>query len=219
MKQLRRRTCVYCEEFDPYATGVQLRKKREALSLSQSRLADCLSLMGYRISVNSLGAWERGEKIPSLSHLFMLAHFYECTLNELVLSRRRNHDDADEDQLVHYVAVLNWPYAAAYTVFLYRKLRYAGLKTEKKSLRDYRRDFFFIRRISPFLHPPPPPLHRPYVPFLHCQRHQRRVALADAHGAADLLGDNDTPEVIDAAHDTGSFHILKQSPCFANLYR
>ena len=36
--------------------------------------------------------------------------------------------------------------------------------------------------------------------------HQRRVAFADPHGAADLLGDDDAAEIVDAANDTGGFH-------------
>ena len=36
---------------------------------------------------------------------------------------------------------------------------------------------------------------------------QRGVALADTHGAADFLRDNDTSEVVDTADDSGSFHI------------
>ena len=35
----------------------------------------------------------------------------------------------------------------------------------------------------------------------------QRVALADTHGAADLLGDDDTSQIIDPAHDPGCFHI------------
>ena len=36
---------------------------------------------------------------------------------------------------------------------------------------------------------------------------QRGVALADTHGSSDLLGNNDTSEVVDTADDSGSFHI------------
>lgn len=91
---------AYCEEFDPYETGERLRRNRKALSLSLLGLADCLSAMGYEISVNSLGAWERGEKAPSLGHLIMLAHFYGRTLDELVVCRHRFRDEGDRDQLV-----------------------------------------------------------------------------------------------------------------------
>ena len=93
---------AYREEFDPYETGVLLRRNRKARNLSLFRLADCLSAMGYEISVNSLGAWERGEKAPSLDHLIMLAHFYGRTLNELVVSRRCFRDEGGEDQLVPF---------------------------------------------------------------------------------------------------------------------
>ena len=34
----------------------------------------------------------------------------------------------------------------------------------------------------------------------------KRVALADTHGAADLLRDNDPSEVVDSAHDSCCFH-------------
>ena len=44
----------------------------------------------------------------------------------------------------------------------------------------------------------------------------QRVALADAHGAADLLGDDHAAEVVDPAHDSGCLHILKTPLlCFA----
>ena len=39
-----------------------------------------------------------------------------------------------------------------------------------------------------------------------CQCHHQRVALADAEGAADLLGDDDPAEVVDPADDACSFH-------------
>lgn len=97
---------AYCEEFDPYETGERLRRNRKALSLSLFGLADCLSAMGYEISVNSLGAWERGEKAPSLGHLIMLAHFYGRTLDELVACRHRLRDEGDRDQLVPYLKAI-----------------------------------------------------------------------------------------------------------------
>lgn len=59
----------------------------------------------------------------------------------------------------------------------------------------------------------PPPLsfgqiaHSEAESFPPCQRRLQRVALADTEGAADLLRDNDTPEVVDAPNDTSSFHI------------
>jgi transcriptional regulator with XRE-family HTH domain len=93
------RTC--CVEFDPYATGARLRKMRKSRNLTLSDLADhYLAMQGYQISVNSLQAWEVGKKIPSISHLLMLATFYQCTLDELVVSRRRSPDGDDGDQLV-----------------------------------------------------------------------------------------------------------------------
>ena len=42
------------------------------------------------------------------------------------------------------------------------------------------------------------------------------VALADTHGAADLLGNDHAAEVVDPAHDSGCLHILKTPLlCFA----
>lgn len=110
MKRSLDHVCAYREEFDPYGTGVRLRRNRKALSLSLFGLADCLSAMGYEISVNSLGAWERGEKVPSLGHLIMLAHFYECTLNELVASRRCLRDEGDRDQPVPFLQTIWSPH-------------------------------------------------------------------------------------------------------------
>ena len=40
-----------------------------------------------------------------------------------------------------------------------------------------------------------------------CQLVIQQDAFADTHGAADLLGDHDTAEVVDAAYNTGCFHI------------
>ena len=39
-----------------------------------------------------------------------------------------------------------------------------------------------------------------------CQCCLRRVALADAHSAADFLGDDDPAQVVDPSYDSGSFH-------------
>ena len=58
----------------------------------------------------------------------------------------------------------------------------------------------------------PPPLslsqivHCKAKPFPPCQCCLQRVALADAEGAADLLGDDDPAEVVDPADDACSFH-------------
>ena len=40
-----------------------------------------------------------------------------------------------------------------------------------------------------------------------CQCYLLRVALADAQGAADLLGDDDSAEVVDPSYDSCSLHI------------
>ena len=37
----------------------------------------------------------------------------------------------------------------------------------------------------------------------------QRVTLTDSHGAADLLGDDHTAKVVDAADNSGCFHIYK----------
>ena len=41
----------------------------------------------------------------------------------------------------------------------------------------------------------------------------QRVALTDTHGAADLLGDHDPAQVIDAPHDPSCFHLYTSSSC------
>lgn len=93
MKNIRR-------EFDPCATGALLRQKRKNRNLSLVRLANSLWAEGYEISVNSLSAWERGEKTPSYDHLFMLADFYECPFHELVACRQRSRSEDDRGQPV-----------------------------------------------------------------------------------------------------------------------
>ena len=35
----------------------------------------------------------------------------------------------------------------------------------------------------------------------------QRLSLSDTHGAADLFGNDDTAQIIDAAHNTSCFHI------------
>ena len=44
----------------------------------------------------------------------------------------------------------------------------------------------------------------------------QRVTLADVQRPADLLGDHDAAEIVDAAHDSGSFH-QKPTPLHANF--
>ena len=45
--------------------------------------------------------------------------------------------------------------------------------------------------------------------FPRCQCHLRRVALADTHGAADLLGNDHPAQVVDPSHDSSCLHIVK----------
>ena len=45
--------------------------------------------------------------------------------------------------------------------------------------------------------------------FPRCQCHLWRVALPDAHGAADLLGDDHPAQVVDPSHDSSCLHIVK----------
>ena len=52
--------------------------------------------------------------------------------------------------------------------------------------------------------------HPPYVKnrtFLRCQCCQQGVSLPDSHGPSDLLGDDHPAQVVDAADDSGCFHI------------
>ena len=48
--------------------------------------------------------------------------------------------------------------------------------------------------------------------FPPCQRRLQRVALADTHGAADLLGDDHPAQFINAADDSGCFHLCTILP-------
>ena len=50
-------------------------------------------------------------------------------------------------------------------------------------------------------------MYRNAKPVERCQCCLQRVTLANPHSAADLFGDNNTTEVVDAADNTGSFHI------------
>ena len=56
----------------------------------------------------------------------------------------------------------------------------------------------------------PHPLAEPFPPGQCCQE---RVALADAEGAADLLGDDDPAEVVDSSDNSGSFHTVSNPSC------
>ena len=113
MKNIRR-------EFDPCATGALLRQKRKNRNLSLIRLANSLWEEGYEISVNSLGAWERGEKVLSYDHLFMLADFYECPFYELVACRQRSRSEDDRDQPVPFNKNKRRMYTSVYVrLFLY----------------------------------------------------------------------------------------------------
>jgi hypothetical protein len=60
----------------------------------------------------------------------------------------------------------------------------------------------------------PHPSTEPFPPGQCCQEW---VALADAEGAADLLGDDDAPEIVDAANDTCCFHVLPILLCFCQV--
>jgi hypothetical protein len=58
-------------------------------------------------------------------------------------------------------------------------------------------------------HPAPvaEPEHCGAVSVPRCQRRQQRVAVANPHGAADFLWYNYAPQVVNAAHNSGCFHI------------
>ena len=54
-------------------------------------------------------------------------------------------------------------------------------------------------------------MYRNAKPVELCQCYTEGVSLADAHGAADLLGDDHATQVVNATDNSGSFHIYKIS--------
>ncbi len=70
--------------FEPKQTGVKLRCQRIKRNLSQDRLCDELSKLGYLFSRNAVSLWENGKKTPSVWTLCLLAAYYGCSLDDLV---------------------------------------------------------------------------------------------------------------------------------------
>ena len=70
--------------------------------------------------------------------------------------------------------------------------------------------------IYEFLCTPPAPFrqlqHRAAEHFPRRQCCQQGVTFSDPHGAADLLGDDDPAQVVDAPHDSGCFHLYLYPP-------
>lgn len=89
-------------EFDPIETGRRIRKKRKTMGYSLEEFVDHLWEAGWKISVNSVGKWERGE-IDNIKwdNIIRLCEFFSCSLDELVACRDREIGD-ERDGLVPF---------------------------------------------------------------------------------------------------------------------
>lgn len=79
-------------------TGRRIVMYRTEMHLSRDGLADKLWAKGVRVSMTSIGKWERGECDISEPHARALAEIFGCRLCELVVARLSFYDD-ERDQL------------------------------------------------------------------------------------------------------------------------
>ncbi len=97
---------VWLMGIDPIATGKQLQKYRRDNHLTQEALSELFEQAGDSASRGIISLWESGKKLPTLSHVVILAELYDCTPDELVISYRRSRESADRDQPVPVLAIL-----------------------------------------------------------------------------------------------------------------
>lgn len=91
---------------DRIETGNRINRFRKAMHLSRDGLADCLSIRGIEVSINSIGKWERGEVDISFDFAQALSKIFGCELyGGLVVFHLRGTED-DRDQPVHRCLVL-----------------------------------------------------------------------------------------------------------------
>ena len=86
-------------DMDFLKTGMEIKKRRVGMHLSQDRMLDALWDIGVSVSKNSLSSWDNGEK-ATLSHLLALCYIFHCTLDELVILNPRSRSEDEEDQLL-----------------------------------------------------------------------------------------------------------------------
>lgn len=76
----------------------QLKILRQAKNLSQEALAEQLF-----ISRQAISKWENGDATPDLENLVKLAEIFKVSLDELVLGKKidSNQDDEEDDENLH----------------------------------------------------------------------------------------------------------------------
>ena len=80
---------------DLVATGRQLKQHRLALHLTQEDLSDLFDQAGDSASRVIISMWENGKKLPTLSHVVLLAQLYRCPVDELVITFMRSAREAE----------------------------------------------------------------------------------------------------------------------------
>lgn len=80
---------------DLVATGRQLKQHRLALHLTQEDLSDFFDQVGDSASRVIISMWENGKKLPTLSHVVLLAQLYHCPVDELVITFMRSAREAE----------------------------------------------------------------------------------------------------------------------------
>lgn len=79
-------------------TGKRITAYRTGMNLSRDKLLDILWDIGCKVSLTSLGKWERGECDISEKHARALCQIFGCRLCELIVARLSFYDD-ERDQL------------------------------------------------------------------------------------------------------------------------
>ena len=79
-------------------TGKRITAYRTEMSLSRDKLVDLLWSIDTKISLTSIGKWERGECDISEEHARALCQIFGCRLCELIVAKLSFYDD-ERDQL------------------------------------------------------------------------------------------------------------------------
>lgn len=80
---------------DLVATGRQLKLHRLANHFTQEDLSDFFDQVGDSASRVIISMWENGKKLPTLSHVVLLAQLYHCPVDELVITFMRSAREAE----------------------------------------------------------------------------------------------------------------------------
>ena len=97
-------------EFDPKATGEHITDLRRSHHFSREDAAlDCFEAGLLRVSVTTMGKWERGCEVKNLElgQVETLCRFFGCSHDELVVYRDREID-TERDPLVFYPALIGF---------------------------------------------------------------------------------------------------------------